>query len=276
MEQQPGARNDMARPRQPVLFLPHGGGPCFFMDWPDTWDHMAAYLRWVAATLPRRPDAIVVMSSHWETGVPTVTSGAHPPLIYDYSGFPPHTYQLRYPAPGSPRLAAQVCALLDGAGITSAQDPGRGFDHGVFIPFMLAFPQADIPIVELSLQRDLNAALEIRTGAALQPLRAQNVLIVGTGMTYHNLHHLMGQNPQSNAVSREFDTWLTHAVESPPDIRTEALTQWTHAPGARICHPRPEHLLPLMFAAGAAGADRGVRDYSDTVMGKALSGFRFG
>ncbi|MBE7728651.1 class III extradiol ring-cleavage dioxygenase [Komagataeibacter sp. FXV3] len=276
MEQQPGPQTDTARPRQPVLFLPHGGGPCFFMDWPDTWDHMAAYLRGVAATLPRRPDGIVVMSSHWETGMPTVTSGAHPPLIYDYSGFPPHTYQLRYPAPGSPRLAAQVCALLDRAGITSAQDPERGFDHGVFIPFMLAFPQADIPIVELSLQRDLNAAMEIRTGAALQALRAQNVLIVGTGMTYHNLHHLMAQNPQSNAVSQEFDTWLTHAVESPPDIRTEALTQWTHAPGARICHPRPEHLLPLMFAAGAAGTDRGVRDYSDTVMGKALSGFRFG
>ena len=276
MEQHTSPHDETARPRQPVLFLPHGGGPCFFMDQADMWDRMAAYLRGVAATLPQRPDGIVVMSSHWETGAPTVTSGAHPPLIYDYSGFPAHTYQLRHPAPGSPRLAADVCALLDRVAIPCAQDPDRGFDHGVFIPFMLAFPHADIPIVEVSLQRDLNAAMEMRIGAALQPLRARNVLIVGTGMTYHNLHHFMAQNPQSNAVSREFDTWLAHAVEAPPAIRTEALTQWTHAPGARICHPRPEHLLPLMFAAGAAGMDRGIRDYSDTVMGKALSGFRFG
>ncbi|MCE2563516.1 class III extradiol ring-cleavage dioxygenase [Komagataeibacter sp. FNDCF1] len=261
---------------QPVLFLPHGGGPCFFMDWPDTWDRMAAHLRGIAATLPRRPDGIVVMSGHWETGVPTVTSSPHPPLIYDYHGFPAHTYRLRYPAPGSPTLATQVRHLLEGAGMATAEDPARGLDHGVFIPFMLAFGQADIPVVELSLQRDLSAAMELRTGAALRPLRAQNVLIVGTGMTYHNLHHFMGGNPQSNEVSHAFDTWLARAVEAAPDIRNDALTHWEHAPGAHICHPRPEHLLPLMFAAGAAGQDRGVRDYSDTVMGKALSGFRFG
>ncbi|KAB8123032.1 dioxygenase [Komagataeibacter medellinensis] len=261
---------------QPVMFLPHGGGPCFFMDWPDTWDHMAAHLRGIAATLPCRPDGIVVVSGHWETGVPTVTSSPHPSLIYDYHGFPAHTYELRYPVPGSPTLAAQMCHLLDKAGIPNAQDPTRGLDHGVFIPFLLAFPQADIPVVELSLQRDLLAGMELRIGASLQPLRAQNVLIVGTGMTYHNLHHFMGSNPQFNTVSHDFDTWLTHAVEAQPDIRNEALTHWTQAPGAHICHPRPEHLLPLVFAAGAAGQDRGVRDYSDTIMGKALSGFRFG
>ncbi|MBB2202589.1 DODA-type extradiol aromatic ring-opening family dioxygenase [Gluconacetobacter tumulisoli] len=262
--------------RQPVLFLPHGGGPCFFMDWPDTWDRMAAYLRGIAATLPRRPDAILVMSGHWETVVPTVTSGAQPALIYDYHGFPPHTYQLRYPAPGSPALAAQVRSLLDRAGIANAGDPTRGFDHGVFIPFMLAFDKADVPIVELSLKSDMNVADELRIGAALHPLRDQNVLIVATGMTYHNLSHFMGRNPESDAISRMFDGWLADAVEAPEAERDEALLHWERAPGARICHPREEHLLPLMFAAGAAGADRGRRDYSDIVMGKALSGFRFG
>ncbi|GBQ31412.1 aromatic ring-opening dioxygenase catalytic subunit LigB [Gluconacetobacter azotocaptans DSM 13594] len=261
---------------QPVLFLPHGGGPCFFMDWPDTWDRMAAYLRGIAATLPRRPDAILVMSGHWETAVPTVTSGTQPPLIYDYHGFPPHTYQLRYPAPGSPALAARVRALLDAAGIVNAEDPDRGFDHGVFIPFMLAFEAADIPIVELSLKDDMDVAEELRIGAALRPLRDENVLIAATGMTYHNLRHFMGRNPASDAISRTFDAWLADAVEAPAAARDAALLGWASAPGARVCHPREEHLLPLMFAAGAAGADRGRRDYGDIVMGKALSGFRFG
>lgn len=263
-------------PRQPVLFVPHGGGPCFFMDWPHTWDHMAAHLRGIAATLPARPDGIVVMSGHWQTGVPTVTSAAHPPLIYDYDGFPPHTYHLQYPAPGAPALAAEVLDLLAHAGMPGEADAGRGFDHGVFIPFMLAFAQADIPVVELSLPRECSAAHTLHMGAAMQPLRARNILIVGTGMSYHNLRHLMGRDPQSDAPSRAFDTWLARAVESPPPIRADALTHWAQAPGARICHPTPEHLLPLVFAAGAAGNDLGRRDYSDTIMGKALSGFRFG
>lgn len=246
------------------------------MDWPETWDRMAAYLRSVSQSLPQKPDAILVVSGHWETSVPTVTSAAHPPLIYDYYGFPPHTYHLRYPAPGSPALATQVQDLLTKAGIPNAADPERGLDHGVFIPFMLAFEKADIPVVELSLQQDLNAGDHLRIGQALAPLRDQNVLIVGTGLTYHNLRHFMGENPQSNAVSHEFDTWLTAALCAPEANRNTALRHWDTAPGARICHPREEHLLPLMVAAGAARADRGVQTYRDTVMGKALSGFQFG
>ncbi|OUJ07556.1 class III extradiol ring-cleavage dioxygenase [Acetobacter malorum] len=263
-------------PRQPVLFLPHGGGPCFFMDWPDTWDNMAAFLRGVSHTLPQKPDAILVVSGHWETEIPTVTAAARPPLIYDYYGFPPHTYHLRYPAPGSPALAEQVQALLTKAGIPNAADPERGLDHGVFIPFMLAFEEADIPVVELSLQQTLDPGVHLRIGQTFTPLRDQNVLIVGTGLTYHNLRHFMGENPASNALSHEFDAWLVAAVRAPETQRNAALQQWEAAPGARICHPREEHLLPLMVAAGAAGPDRGIQIYRDTVMGKALSGFRFG
>ncbi|MCX2561753.1 class III extradiol ring-cleavage dioxygenase [Acetobacter farinalis] len=263
-------------PRQPVLFLPHGGGPCFFMDWPETWDRMAAFLRGVSQTVPQKPDAILVVSGHWETTHPTVTSAAHPPLIYDYYGFPPHTYHLRYPVPGSPVLAAQVQTLLTNAGIPNAADSERGLDHGVFIPFMLAFENADIPVVELSLQRDLDPDAHLRIGQALAPLRDQNVLIVGTGLTYHNLQYFMGESPESNAVSSAFDTWLAAAVCAPEAERNTALRHWESAPGARICHPRADHLLPLMVAAGAAGADRGTRIYQDTVMGKALSGFQFG
>lgn len=262
--------------RQPVLFLPHGGGPCFFMDWPDTWDRMAEYLRSTQKILPRKPDAILVVSGHWEEDIPTVTAAPNPPLIYDYYGFPPHTYQLQYPAPSSPALASTVCNLLHEAGMPCATDEERGFDHGVFIPFMLAFENADIPIVELSLLKSMEPAAHIALGAALEPLRAQNVLIVGTGMTYHNLRHFMNGSPATNQAAQEFDTWLAKAVIAPPVERNTQLLHWASAPGARVCHPREEHLLPLMVAAGAAGQDEGIRTYNDTVLGKALSGFRFG
>lgn len=263
-------------PHQPTLFIPHGGGPCFFMDWPETWDHMAVFLRGLGGTLPQKPDAIVVVSGHWEEQAVTVTSGAAPELIYDYYGFPPHTYTLQYPAPGSPDVAQRIRALLHNAGIASAANAQRGFDHGVFIPFMLAFPQADIPVVELSLLKSLDPAEHLAIGAALAPLRAQNVLIVGTGLSYHNLSHFMNGSPVTDQPAQAFDAWLTTAACAPPPERDRQLIHWAQAPGARLCHPREEHLLPLMVAAGAAGADRGQRIYSDTVLGKALSGYRFG
>jgi aromatic ring-opening dioxygenase catalytic subunit (LigB family) len=264
------------RPKQPTLFIPHGGGPCFFMDWPQTWDHMAAFLRGLSATLPQKPDAIVVVSGHWEEQVPTLMSGAKPGLIYDYYGFPAHTYTLQYPAPGSPALAAHMRTLLEQAGFASAENAERGFDHGVFIPFMLAFPQADIPVVEFSLQKALDPVEHLAIGAALAPLRADNVLIMGTGLSYHNLPHFMSGSPATDEPAKAFDAWLTRSVCAPPPERTAQLTHWAQAPGARLCHPREEHLLPLMVAAGAAGQDYGQQIYSDTVLGKALSGYRFG
>ncbi|WP_408873487.1 DODA-type extradiol aromatic ring-opening family dioxygenase [Gluconobacter roseus] len=262
--------------RQPVLFLPHGGGPCFFMEWGTTWDRMAAYLRSVGPSLARRPDAIVVMSGHWETSDMVVGSAAHPSLIYDYYGFPPHTYQLEYPVPGSPTMAGKIRNLLRDRGMACTENVTRGLDHGVFIPFMLAFPDADIPVVEISLPGSLDAAGVLKLGEMLVPLRDGNILIVGTGMTYHNMRHLMRPDAVSDAQSVAFDTWLQQAVEAPPARRIQSLLDWEHAPFARECHPQPEHLLPLMFAAGAAGTDAGHRDYNDIVMGKALSGFRFG
>uniref|UniRef100_UPI000472693B DODA-type extradiol aromatic ring-opening family dioxygenase n=1 Tax=Acetobacter papayae TaxID=1076592 RepID=UPI000472693B len=275
MQKRPNIVQTAASTRQPVLFLPHGGGPCFFMDWPG-WENLAAHLQGLAITLPRKPSGIVVMSGHWETVVPTVTTGEHPPLIYDYYGFPEHTYALQYPAPGSPTLAAHVQALLQRNGIACQDDAKRGFDHGVFIPFLLAFPDADIPVVELSMSARLDAAQEMRVGQALEPLRDENILIIGTGMSYHNLRHFMSGSPKTDETSVQFDTWLRDTLEASPQERNQRLLAWENAPGARICHPREEHLLPLMFAAGAAGNDVGSRTYSDTVMGKALSGFRFG
>lgn len=262
--------------RQPVLFIPHGGGPCFFMDWPKTWDNMAAYLRGISQTLPQKPDAILIVSGHWETPTPTLTAASNPPLIYDYHGFPPHTYHLQYPAPGAPALATAIAQRLTDAGITATTDPTRGWDHGVFIPLMVAFEKADIPVIELSLQEKLDPAFHIRMGQALAPLRDENVLIIGAGMSYHNLRHFMADTPDAAYEAERFDTWLAHAACLPEQERNAALKQWHTAPTARFCHPREEHLLPLMVVAGAAGPDQGHRTYSEAVMGKALSGFTFG
>ena len=177
------------RDRMPTWYIPHGGGPCFFMEWnpPHAWDRMANFLKNVASTLPRTPKAIVMVSAHWLTPQATVTSGAQPELIYDYYGFPPHTYELTYPAPGAPALAEEMVQTLRAAGIDSGTDAQRGFDHGMFIPLKLIFPQADIPVLQLSLNRSLDPAQQIATGRALEQLRDQDVLIIGSGMSFHNM-----------------------------------------------------------------------------------------
>lgn len=257
----------------PTLFVPHGGGPCFFMDWdpPDTWDKMAAYLKGIARTLPQKPKAILIASAHWEEPEFTVTANAQPPLIYDYTGFPEHTYQIKYPASGAPALAQKVCDLLKKNGIAAKQDKARGFDHGLFIPFKLIFPEADIPIVELSLKQGLDPQEHLAAGRALAPLRNEGVLIAGSGMSYHNLRRFFRGDDPSSIM---FDNWLTEAVVSPE--RDSLLMQWSTAPAAREAHPREEHLLPLMVAAGAASGDAGARTYHDTINGVAISGYRFG
>jgi len=244
---------------------------------PHAWDAMAAYLRGIATSLPAKPRAILVISAHWETPRPTVMTAARPSMLFDYYGFPEHTYKLDYPAPGSPELASRVRALLAGAGIASDADDARGYDHGVFVPFLLMFPDADIPVVQLSLRADLDPAAHVAIGRALAPLRDEGVLIVGSGMSYHNLRRFWSTDVQDVEGARAFDAWLAETVESADASAREAnLVAWANAPGARTAHPRSEHLLPLMVAAGAGGADAGHRAYSDRVFGKAVSGFRFG
>ncbi len=262
----------------PTLFVPHGAGPCFFMDWnpPTAWDGMAAFLRGIAQTLAQQPRAILLVSGHWLEPQPSVTSGAHPGLIYDYNGFPPHTYELRYPAPGDPALAAHVAELLSRAGIACRQDAERGFDHGVFIPLLLMFPEAEVPVVQLSLRSDLDAEAHLQLGRALAPLREEGVLIVGSGMSFHNMRGY--GDPRFGPISDTFDAWLSAAVEAPPAEREALLRDWEQAPQARLCHPpqAEEHLLPLLVAAGAGADSVGRRVFSDRVLETTLSAYRFG
>jgi aromatic ring-opening dioxygenase catalytic subunit (LigB family) len=264
---------------QPSIYLPHGGGPCFFMDPPQDeptrWVAMAAYLRSLPSMLPNRPDALLVISAHWEMPRPTLLAAARPGLLFDYSNFPPHTYRLTYPAPGAPELAAKVQSLLGDAGIESDDELARGYDHGIFIPLKVSFPDADVPILQLSLQMGLDPARHMAIGKALSSLRAQNILVIGSGLSFHNLGAL--NDPRVNAPAQEFDRWLTETLcNVPPDRREARLAQWNRAPSARICHPHEEHLLPLMVAVGAASDAPGRHAFSGTIWGKAVSAYHFG
>jgi aromatic ring-opening dioxygenase catalytic subunit (LigB family) len=265
----------------PTLYIPHGGGPCFFMDVPpglplNLWDGMAAYLRGIAAGIKPRPRAVLVISAHWECPRPTVQSAARHSLLFDYYGFPEHTYRLTYPALGSPEVAARVRELLALAGIEAGEERERGLDHGVFVPFKLIYPQAEVPMLQLSLQTGLDPAKHLHIGYALEPLRNEGVLIVGSGMSYHNLRDLFSEDPAARDAAQRFDDWLGRTIPADAAARERALAQWAQAPGARECHPRSEHLIPLMVAAGAAGLDSGQRTYNERVLGKMISGFQFG
>lgn len=260
----------------PVIFLPHGGGPCFFMDWPggrNPFGNLERWLQQLPSTLPATPRAILILSGHWDEPEFSISSSPAPGMIYDYSGFPKHTYQLKYNAPGSPELAAQVQQLLVDAGFPARLDPQRGYDHGTFVPLKVIYPEAKIPVVQLSLNRTLDPALHLAVGQALAPLRGQGILILGSGMSTHNLRGLDGRYLSQ---LRQFDAWLTEAA-CHPDAKTRnlRLIGWQSAPHARLAHPHEDHLLPLMAVAGAAGDDQGRRVFHDTALGMAMSAYLF-
>jgi aromatic ring-opening dioxygenase catalytic subunit (LigB family) len=260
--------------RQPALYIPHGGGPCFFMPDPrGIWRGMEAYLKSVTSSLPAKPKAILVISGHWEAPAFAFTGATeHPGVIFDTYGFPTETYQITWPAPGAPWLAERGRALIEGAGLPAGIDPARGFDHGVFVPLKVAVPEAEIPVVQMSLHASLDPVLHLAAGNALAPLRDEGVLIIGSGMSFHNLR--VYGDPRVRQPSAEFDRWLVHAAAAEGPERTHLLSKWETAPWARVCHPREEHLLPLMVAAGASEAP-GTHDYGEEVLSGAVSGFRF-
>jgi aromatic ring-opening dioxygenase catalytic subunit (LigB family) len=264
--------------RMPVVFLPHGGGPWPFVDlgFPDSEDFtdLAKYLRGVHALPKTPPRAVLVISAHWEERVPTVMTSPKPPLLFDYYGFPKASYELTWPAPGDPALAARVRELLGAAGFESAADAERGFDHGTFVPLKLTYPNADVPVVQLSLVAGLDPEQHLALGRALAPLRDEGVFIVGSGMSFHNLRAF--RDPRARPIAEAFDAWLRDAATREPADRDRALARWTDAPSARLAHPREEHLLPLHVIAGAAGADRGVLGFGGTFAGLRLSAYHYG
>lgn len=262
----------------PTFFISHGGGPWPWMKDPSngSYDRLEASLKAMARQIMAKPKALLVISGHWEEDDFTVMTGLNPPLIYDYSGFPEHTYHLRYSAPGAPQLAERVCGLIEAAGFTARRDALRGYDHGTFVPLAVIYPDADVPVLQLSLRRSYDPKEHIAVGRALAPLRGEGILILGSGLSYHNLREFGAGAREPSAA---FDHWLQETlVAASPNARVRRLIEWEAAPAARKAHPREDHLLPLMVAVGAAGNDRGTCIYheDDFFGGIAVSSFVFG
>ena len=264
--------------RQPVFFLSHGGGPWPWLDGPfrEGFALLEASLQAIPAMLPEPPKAVLVVSGHWEEPGFAVSAAQQPGMVYDYYGFPEHTYHISYPAPGSPEVAARVVALGQAAGIPIASDPARGFDHGTFSMLQPIYPDAQVPVVSMAMRADYDVAAHIALGRALAPLPDEGVVIVGSGFTWHNLRRF---DPSARAPSAAFDAWLRHAlIDVSPQAREAALLAWEQAPAAREAHPREDHLVPLMVAVGAAGGDPGTCIYAqdDLRGGITASSYRFG
>ncbi|HQQ62527.1 MAG TPA: class III extradiol ring-cleavage dioxygenase [Pseudomonadales bacterium] len=239
----------------PTYFISHGGGPWPWMmgQMQGEYDHLAAALGDMPRQIGVTPKAVLVISGHWEEREFTVMANPRPPMIYDYGGFPEHTYHIRYAAPGAPLLAERVCELIRQAGFPARQDAQRGFDHGTYTPLALMYPNADVPVVQLSMRQGYDPRDHIAVGRALASLRHEGVLIVGSGLSYHNLRMF---GPAAKEPSMQFDRWLQETLlTSSPSERINRLVDWESAPAARLVHPREDHLLPLMVAVGAAEND---------------------
>lgn len=221
--------------------------------------------------------AVLVISGHWEEPNLAISSSAWPGMVYDYYGFPEYLYQIKYGAPGSPELAQRAQAALRASGIEAGLDSTRGFDHGTFSLMKPLYPDEHMPVVQLSLDASLDPAFHLEVGRALAPLRDEGVVIIGSGLSYHNLRAMQGTSEYE--PSRQFDAWLQRTLlHSSPEERAERLIDWEQAPFARAAHPREDHLIPLMVAVGAAGDESGVITYhqTDFAGGLTASSFRFG
>jgi 4,5-DOPA dioxygenase extradiol len=229
----------------PSLFLAHGAPDLPLSSTPAHGFTESVGQRYPAAK------AILVISAHWEAQVPTIGTAAAPETVYDFGGFDERLYSLTYPARTSAAVVGMVAQALTAADIAYAEDAARGYDHGVWIPLLLAFPKADLPVVQLSLRRGASAAENYALGQALAPLRDQGVLIIGSGSTVHNLRALTREGSTPPDWARAFDDWIVAGVQQ-GDVA--GLVQFPAAPAtARMAHPTPEHLMPFYVAFGAGG-----------------------
>lgn len=258
----------------PVLYLPHGGGPLPILG-DKGHEEMVSFLKEIVAKLGE-PSAIVVISAHWEEEQATITSNSHPEILYDYYGFPAEAYTIQYAAPGNPGLAKEMYTLLMASGIPARLDEQRGFDHGLFVPLKLMYPKAQIPCIQLSLLKNLDPRKHIALGKAIASLREKNILIIGSGMSFHNLKTFFTHDIDSSRENDAFDQWLIETCTHPEissEQREQQLIEWEKAPFARFCHPREEHLLPLhvCFGIACAGSPIGKVVFNGQIMGKKVT-----
>jgi aromatic ring-opening dioxygenase catalytic subunit (LigB family) len=256
-----------------IIYFSHGGGPLPILG-DKSHKMMVDFMIQIPSQL-RKPDAILVISAHWEESIPTLLGAAKPPMFYDYYGFPNEAYQINYPAPGSPDLANRIVELLKKGHLKAHIDLQRGFDHGLFIPLKLIYPQADIPSIQLSLLRGLNPAAHIALGKALRDLMHENILVIGSGFSFHNMRAFSWNGIyEPDPANDDFQNWLIDVCTGPitqPE-RERRLIEWEKAPSARYCHPREEHLLPLHTCLGIG--DRSAKViFDDHILGKRAVAF---
>ncbi len=264
-----------------VYYIPHGGGPWNLL--PDAlgdpvgYGKLREYLINIGKTYHDKIKAILVISAHWEESMPTIILKENPDLLYDYYGFPEYTYHIKWRAPLAKDVSEQIENNLIQSGFTPQRDYNRGFDHGVFVPLMISFPDGDIPVAQLSLLKGLDPSSHIKMGKSLEKFRENGVLIIGSGMSYHNINSFFSNDPRVKTISEQFDNWLKNTIESSDvEQRNNELIAWKKAPGALFSHPRSEHLVPLFVCAGAGGNDPGHQDFSSYLMGAKVSTFVFG
>ncbi len=260
----------------PTYFISHGGGP-----WPwvpqmrRMFSNLEASLKEMVAAWDSPPKAILMVSGHWEGAGVEVMAAPRPPMYYDYYNFPKETYDVVYPAAGAPALAQRAVDLLGAAGISAELNTQRGYDHGVFVPMSVMYPGAEVPLFQVSILASYDPEAHFNLGRALSVLRDEGVMIIGSGLSYHNLGKL---GPEAAVPSAAFDAWLTEVMTLPPNDRLARLQDWTSAPYARVCHPQEDHLVPLFVALGAAAQEPATRIYHEDKMmgGISASGYRFG
>jgi 4,5-DOPA dioxygenase extradiol len=254
--------------RAQIVYFSHGGGPL-----PILGDASHKAMINFMTQLPSRlikPEVILVISAHWEENAATLLGARNPAMFYDYYGFPDKAYEINYPAPGSPEQADRIVGLFKKNNIPAQIDSQRGFDHGLFIPLKLMYPQADIPCLQLSLIRGLNPSAHIALGKAISALKNENILVIGSGFSFHNMRAFSWQGiGASDPANDAFQNWLIEICTGsiPQSERERRLTAWEQVPSARYCHPREEHLLPLHVCLGMADKPAELI-FDDQILGK--------
>ena len=257
-----------------IIYISHGGGPLPLLG-DKSHEKMVKFLETLSKKI-KKPEEILVISAHWEEDIPTIYSSEKQDLLFDYYGFPAESYEIKYPTKQNPKLIAVLQESLQKNDIPSRLDTARGLDHGVFIPLMLMYPDGEIPVTQLSLKRGLEPDKHIILGKALKSLFNRNILVIGSGFSFHNLRAFtMSSDEQEDAQNNDFQDWLIHACTQTDEEQCfYKLENWTDAPGARYCHPREEHLLPLHVCAGLAGSKAEVI-FDDYIAGKRSVAFRW-
>lgn len=259
-----------------IIYLSHGGGPMPILNDPG---HrvMIEFMKNLSSRI-NRPKAIIVVSAHWEEDIPTITGGENPGLFYDYYGFPKESYEIKYPVIGEPNLAKKIKEKLEQKGIDSKIDSLRKFDHGLFIPLKLIYPKADIPSIQISLKSNLDQREHIEIGKAISELEFDDILIIGSGFSFHNMMEFKFDNQiKKDSKNDSFQDWLIDVFTNKDytqEKRESLMNNWEDAPNARYSHPREEHLLPLHVCLGIAGK-RAEKIFDDYILGKRAVAFKW-